>query len=354
MKTEVLSKEVMLRIASLWMVVFAVGLFISSAELRAQEAQATVEVGLATIPENTTGTVKVSISGSPAALSDFQGRFTFDPTVVNVREVTGLNGYTIAAFQMDNFEGEVRFIGFKASGTLITEGDFLQFTLIAVGATGDAATLGMEFITLNSEGGPIPHSVRLGRLTIGLRQEIDVDFSWTPTNPQAGQEIQFSDLTSAGGGGSFTRWNWDFGDSETSTVQNPKHRYAQKGSYTVILTIEDNQGNTSAGQKQVVIRGQGEPITVPIHNFPNPASSGTTFSYQLPQGTSQALLTVYAFTGPLVLTQKLNADSSQFEWGLKDQAGQDLPNGAYYYRIWASTREGAVLSVVGKLVIIRS
>lgn len=36
-----------------------------------------------------------------------------------------------------------------------------------------------------------------------------------------------------------TSWFWDFGDGTTSTEQNPVHTYAQNGSYTVCLTIQD-------------------------------------------------------------------------------------------------------------------
>jgi hypothetical protein len=35
---------------------------------------------------------------------------------------------------------------------------------------------------------------------------------------------------------------WDFGDGETSTEKDPVHTYAQKGEYTVKLTVTDEQG----------------------------------------------------------------------------------------------------------------
>ena len=44
--------------------------------------------------------------------------------------------------------------------------------------------------------------------------------------------IQFKDLSS----NSPTSWAWDFGDGQTSTVQNPSHKYAAEGLYTVKLT----------------------------------------------------------------------------------------------------------------------
>ena len=31
-------------------------------------------------------------------------------------------------------------------------------------------------------------------------------------------------------------WSWDFGDTNTSTLQNPSHTYTSAGNYTVSLT----------------------------------------------------------------------------------------------------------------------
>jgi gliding motility-associated-like protein len=36
---------------------------------------------------------------------------------------------------------------------------------------------------------------------------------------------------------SVTAWNWNFGDGQTSTLQNPSHTYAAAGSYTVTLSV---------------------------------------------------------------------------------------------------------------------
>ncbi len=38
-------------------------------------------------------------------------------------------------------------------------------------------------------------------------------------------------------------WLWDFGDGNTSTIQDPSHSYAQAGKYTVMLTITDTVEN---------------------------------------------------------------------------------------------------------------
>src|SRR5436190_5694218 len=42
--------------------------------------------------------------------------------------------------------------------------------------------------------------------------------------------------------GTIATWHWDFGDGTTgSTAQNPSHTYSAAGSYTVTLTVKDNQ-----------------------------------------------------------------------------------------------------------------
>jgi PKD repeat protein len=45
---------------------------------------------------------------------------------------------------------------------------------------------------------------------------------------------------SATGGVPPYSWFWDFGDENTSTLQNPSHTYAEEGKYTVTLTVTDN------------------------------------------------------------------------------------------------------------------
>ena len=40
-------------------------------------------------------------------------------------------------------------------------------------------------------------------------------------------------------------WSWSFGDSNSSTVQNPSHTYSSAGSYTVALTATNAGGNNT-------------------------------------------------------------------------------------------------------------
>lgn len=52
-------------------------------------------------------------------------------------------------------------------------------------------------------------------------------------------EIVFTDQ-SKDNGNAITSWLWDFGDGQTSTEQNPKHRYTNAGLFTVILKVQNS------------------------------------------------------------------------------------------------------------------
>lgn len=66
-----------------------------------------------------------------------------------------------------------------------------------------------------------------------------VDFS--PLNPNAceGEEIQFIDSTIYRINNSNLQYLWDFGDGNTSTLQNPAHTYLVAGNYVVKLLVQD-------------------------------------------------------------------------------------------------------------------
>ena len=52
--------------------------------------------------------------------------------------------------------------------------------------------------------------------------------------------------------GTVTAWSWDFGDGNSSSLQNPSHIYASSGSYLVSLTATDNGGATDATSSTVI------------------------------------------------------------------------------------------------------
>ena len=49
-----------------------------------------------------------------------------------------------------------------------------------------------------------------------------------------------------------TSWLWDFGDGNTSTLENPEHIYAVPGTYTVTLTSKNSAGSSTAVKQFLV------------------------------------------------------------------------------------------------------
>ncbi len=67
------------------------------------------------------------------------------------------------------------------------------------------------------------------------------DFSGTPTSGTAPLAVTFTDAST----NNPTAWSWNFGDSNTSTAQNPAHTYLSNGSYTVALTATNSVGGNT-------------------------------------------------------------------------------------------------------------
>jgi len=84
-------------------------------------------------------------------------------------------------------------------------------------------------------------------------------FSATPTSGTVPLEVAFSDLST----GEISSWSWDFGDSETSDVQNPTHIYTNPGFYTVSLTVT-NPGGIDTETKESYV--EVLPIEIPNDN----------------------------------------------------------------------------------------
>jgi PKD repeat protein len=64
-------------------------------------------------------------------------------------------------------------------------------------------------------------------------------FSGAPTTGAAPLTVQFTDEST----GTPTSWDWDFGDTNTSTDQHPEHEYTAPGSYDVELEVTNAGGS---------------------------------------------------------------------------------------------------------------
>ncbi|MBI2269550.1 MAG: PKD domain-containing protein [Bacteroidetes bacterium] len=95
--------------------------------------------------------------------------------------------------------------------------------------------------------------------------------------PNCGGAI-FTDKSMHTSGSPITNWNWDFGDGNTSTAQNPGHTYAAPGTYTVVLSISGSVCTRTTSQTVTIPPKPTAEFTAPSAciTFPTKFTDGST------------------------------------------------------------------------------
>lgn len=148
---------------------------------------------------------------------------------------------------------------------------------------------------------------------------LDVDFTATATNASS--------------------YNWDFGDSQTSVIQNPSHTYAASGVYTVVLDVTNDCGTDSYQEDIDLVSISMDDLSLgDINVYPNPlAREILNCEFNL-KSAETVEIQVLTLMGAEVLTQSAHFDAGQNR--MEVLAG-NLANG--YYMLRLNTGEGIYL-----------
>lgn len=114
------------------------------------------------------------------------------------------------------------------------------------------------------------------RLTNAMGDWVNEQLGGTPPDPQnpvasftfdcSGLSCAFDGSGSSDPDGTISEYRWDFGDGRTGTGVRPSHTYDKAGTYSVILTVIDNDGNKADVTKQVTA-GETPPGQAPTADF---------------------------------------------------------------------------------------
>lgn len=131
-------------------------------------------------------------------------------------------------------------------------------------------------------------------------------FSFTDT----GLVVDFSDQSSSSN--SISSYSWDFGDANTSTLQNPQHTYGMPGSYLVCLTVNDSCGTNQFCDTVTVdtLVAIGNGLAYNIELYPNPARDLVNLKIELPS-SQDVDMTIYNALGAVVRKSNLESVSTE-------------------------------------------
>ncbi len=110
-------------------------------------------------------------------------------------------------------------------------------------------------------------------VTVSNNQSPTASFVYSPTSPEVGVRVHFNASESTDPDGIITSWRWDFGDGGHGSGEEVNHTYSAGGTYTVVLEVEDDSGNTDSVSKTVTISDTGMPIASFTFSPTNPTTS---------------------------------------------------------------------------------
>lgn len=178
-------------------------------------------------------------------------------------------------------------------------------------------------IEYGSSCGRVPATALVGNGTIDANFTSSVDSLDLATTTG---EVTFVENTQ-----NAVSWFWDFGDGNTSTLQNPTHIYTQPGAYEVYLNATNNNGCSDSKMEFInvvnfpVSTTSNDMLNQNIKVYPNPTNDllNVAFANDF-QPYNLTLINVF---GQVVLIKK-NISTNRLQLNLSN-----YPNGIYFLQI---------------------
>ncbi|MCP3929479.1 MAG: PKD domain-containing protein [Bacteroidetes bacterium] len=140
--------------------------------------------------------------------------------------------------------------------------------------------------------------------------------------------VEFADISQ----NNPSAWSWDFGDSNTSTEQNPQYTYTSSGTFSVCLTVSNSAGTNEACKEVTVTITNTEEVfeNLVVKVYPNPATETIVLEIENFQLSADLKVLIFNTLGQTVIeaTAKENQRLRIKDWA-KD---------VYHYQL--ITKEG--------------
>jgi parallel beta-helix repeat protein len=129
-------------------------------------------------------------------------------------------------------------------------------------------------------------------VVLSLNQSPTASFTISPTSTVVGIPITLDGTTSLDPDGSISSYSWDFGDGTTGTGSIVSHSYSTADTYTIKLTVRDNEGAISIPATDTVIVSSNKP-SAPTNLKITAIDGKPTLTWSQPLNPGGSQITMY-------------------------------------------------------------
>ena len=174
---------------------------------------------------------------------------------------------------------------FDASGSFDPDGSIVSYQWsLGDGSTASGVSINHQYLTSGVYTVQLVVTDNNGKtdsteksITVANNQNPTASFVYSPTSPITAENVYFNASGSSDPDGTIVKFQWDMGDGATGSGEKITHRYSKSGTYTVLLIVTDNSGNSDSTSQIVTITDNQTPTASFVYSPLAPKSGENVY-----------------------------------------------------------------------------